>query len=122
MKIIIKILLCIFLLSSITNNSLAQDKPIITKEPKFKPPVVKTYLGVNQNGAQVTVDEGVQLVGLPLKIVDAKTIHTILIRTSFFTGKNLSSLMRKPAGKKKFLLFLPIGFILHLYQKSGLTI
>jgi hypothetical protein len=71
MKIMIKYLLSILLLSSI-NISFAQNKQIITKEPKFKPPVVKTYLGVNQNGAQVTVDEGVQLVGLPLKIIDAK--------------------------------------------------
>lgn len=71
MKIIIKYLLSILLLSSI-NISFAQNKQIITKEPKFKPPVVKTYLGSNQNGAGVTVDEGVQLVGLPLKIIDAK--------------------------------------------------
>jgi hypothetical protein len=72
MKIIIKFFLCILLFSSTNYNSFAQDKETIIKEPKFKPPVVKTYLGVNQNGAKVTVDEGVQLVGLPLKIVDAK--------------------------------------------------
>ncbi len=61
-----------FLLYLLLINCFAQDKETITKEPKFKPPVVKTYLGVNQNGAQVTVDEGVRLVGLPLKIVDTK--------------------------------------------------
>jgi hypothetical protein len=68
----IKFFLCILVLSSINYNSFAQDKQTITQEPKFKPPVVKTYLGVNQNGAKVTVDEGAQLVALPLKIVDAK--------------------------------------------------
>ncbi len=72
MKILMKFFLCILLLSFATNHLFAQQKQTIVKEPKFKPPVVKTYLGVNQNGAQVTVDEGVQLVGLPLKIVDAK--------------------------------------------------
>jgi len=72
MKTMFKFFLCILFISSSHYNSFAQDKQIITKEPKFKPPVVKTYLGVNQNGAKVTVDEGVQLVSLPLKIVDAK--------------------------------------------------
>jgi hypothetical protein len=33
---------------------------------------VKTYLGVNQNGASVTKEEASQLIGLPLKIVDDK--------------------------------------------------
>lgn len=72
MKIMIKLFLCILLLPVATNHLFAQQKQTIVKEPKFKPPVVKTYLGVNQNGAKVTVDEGVQLVGLPLKVVDAK--------------------------------------------------
>lgn len=72
MKFMIKLFLCVLVFSSTNYNSFAQNKQTITKEPKFKPPVVKTYLGVNQNGAKVTVDEGVQLVGLPLKIVDSK--------------------------------------------------
>jgi hypothetical protein len=61
-----------FCLVTCSYNLFAQNKEIITKEPKFKPPVVKTYLGVNQNGAEVTLDEGTQLVGLPLKITDEK--------------------------------------------------
>lgn len=100
MKIIIKILLCIFLLSSIINKSLAQDKPIITKEPKFKPPVVKTYLGVNQNGAQVTVDEGVQLVGLPLKIVDAKN-NPYNIDSYQFLYRQKSFILDDETGRKE---------------------
>ena len=51
-------------------RSFAQAKPVITKIDKFKPPVVKSFLGVNQNGASVTVDEATQLIGLPLKITD----------------------------------------------------
>ncbi|MEO9022594.1 MAG: hypothetical protein ABI237_19545 [Ginsengibacter sp.] len=70
MKMIFRYSLCFFLLSFLTKVSFAQDTTIITKVPKFKPPVVKTFLGVNLNGAQVTVDEANQLVGLPLKIVD----------------------------------------------------
>src|SRR5665647_546346 len=52
--------------------SFAQEKPVITKIDKFKPPVVKTFLGVNQNGASVTVEEAIQLIALPLKITDDK--------------------------------------------------
>ncbi len=100
MKILIKIFLCIFLLSSITNNSFAQDKSIIKKEPKFKPPVVKTYLGVNQNGAQVTVDEGVQLVGLPLKIVDAKN-NAYTISSYQFLYRQKSYFLDDETGKKE---------------------
>jgi hypothetical protein len=71
MKIIIKSLLLFYLLFAVS-AVFAQDKEIITKGPKFKPPVVKTYLGVNQNGASVTKEEASQLIGLPLKIVDDK--------------------------------------------------
>ncbi len=49
-----------------------QQKPGITKVAKFKPPVVKSYLGINTNGASVTVDEANQLITLPLKITDAQ--------------------------------------------------
>jgi hypothetical protein len=52
--------------------SFAQTKPAIIKVEKFKPPVVKTFLGVNQNGASVTADEAAQLISLPLKITDDK--------------------------------------------------
>jgi hypothetical protein len=72
MKIIMKYFLCVFLFAVTATVSFAQQKEVITKVQKFKPPVVKSYLGTNQNGAQVTADEGSQLVGLPLKIVDAQ--------------------------------------------------
>lgn len=72
MKIIIKYFLCFFLFVATAKISFAQQKEVITKVQKFKPPVVKTYLGINQNGAQVTADEANQLISLPLKITDAK--------------------------------------------------
>ncbi len=50
----------------------------ITPVIKFKPPVVKTFLGRNEKVATVTVDEANQLVKLPLKITDAKNnVYTI---------------------------------------------
>ena len=71
MKIILKSSLLFYLVFAVS-AILAQNKEIIIKEPKFKPPVVKTYLGVNQNGASVTKEEASQLIALPLKIVDDK--------------------------------------------------
>ena len=91
--------MCIFL-SSFSANLFAQQKEIITKEPKFKPPVVTTFLGVNQNGAQVTVDEGVQLVGLPLKITDAKN-NQYSVASYQFLYRQKSYIMDDETGKKE---------------------
>ena len=89
MKTSLKFFIFFFFFSSVTAISFAQDSVIITKVPKFKPPVVKTFLGVNQNGAQVTVDEGNQLIGLPLKIVDEKNnVYTISSYQFFYRQKS----------------------------------
>ena len=46
---------------------------------KFKPPVVQTFLGINQDGAKVMKEEAAQLVGLPLKITDdKKNVYTVV--------------------------------------------
>ena len=92
-------LVCVCFLFVAPSISFAQQKVVITKIPKFKPPAVKTFLGINQNGAQVTPDEGNQLVGLPLKIVDDKnnvypiSTYSFLYREKGYivddeTGKN----------------------------------
>ncbi len=78
----------------------AQDKEIITKEPRFKPPVVKTYLGVNQNGASVTKEEASQLIGLPLKIVDDKN-NTYPIDSYQFLYRRKSTILNDDTGKKE---------------------
>jgi len=58
-------------------TSFAQNGAI-TKVSKFKPPAVKSYLGINTNGPTVTVDEANQLIALPLKITDdKKNIYTV---------------------------------------------
>ncbi|HXS55607.1 MAG TPA: hypothetical protein VN726_05755 [Hanamia sp.] len=68
----LKYILLLFICTAVTQFSFAQDKPTITKVTKFKPPVVTSFLGVNKNGATVTVDEAAQLIALPLKITDEK--------------------------------------------------
>ncbi len=108
------------LLSAFSISSFAQTRDTIIKEPKFKPPVVKTYLGVNQNGAAVTADEGVQLVGLPLKIVDAKNNEYAIDSYQFlYRQKSLFSAMMKRVRRKRFLPFQRTGSIPRLCQKSG---
>ncbi|HUS02640.1 MAG TPA: hypothetical protein VMY77_12970, partial [Chitinophagaceae bacterium] len=56
-------------------------KPVngtITPVAKFKPPVVKTFLGRNDKETAVTIDEANQLVNLPLKITDDQNnVYTI---------------------------------------------
>jgi hypothetical protein len=69
---IVKYLVLILTLSTSVLISSAQEKPVITKVPKFKPPVVKTFLGENQNGASVTQEEASRLIALPLQIKDVK--------------------------------------------------
>lgn len=89
-----------FCLVTCSYNLFAQNKEIITKEPKFKPPVVKTYLGVNQNGAEVTLDEGTQLVGLPLKITDEKNNQYRVVSYQFLYRQK-SYILNDETGEKE---------------------
>ena len=100
MKTNLRYVFSFLLILSVAASSFAQDSTIITKVPKFKPPVVKTFLGVNQNGAQVTVDEGSQLVGLPLKVVDDKN-NTYTIDSYQFLYKQKSYILNDETGKRE---------------------
>ncbi len=100
MKTNLRFGLCFLLLFCVVASSFAQDSTIITKIPKFKPPVVKTFLGVNQNGAQVTVDEGNQLVGLPLKIVDDNN-NSYPIDSYQFLYKQKNTILNDETGKQE---------------------
>lgn len=91
---------CFLLLFSVSASCFAQDSTIITKIPKFKPPVVKTFLGINQNGAQVTAEDGNQLVGLPLKIVDDKN-KPYPIDSYQFLYKQKSTILNDETGKQE---------------------
>ena len=76
------------------------QKPVITKIAKFKPPVVQTFLGVNNNGAVVTKEEAEQLIALPLKITDAKK-NTYPIDSYQFLYKRKSVVEDEETGKKQ---------------------
>lgn len=96
----LKYLLLIFFLFAANQISFAQQQEVITKVQKFKPPVVKTLLGINQNGAQVTVDEANQLIGLPLKVVGAK--NNIYPISSFrFLYRQKTIILNDQTGKKE---------------------
>jgi len=95
-----KYFVCIFLFSVTAEISFGQQKEIITKVQKFKPPVVKTFLGTDENGATVTADEGSQLVGLPLKIVDAKN-NQYPVQSYQFLYRQKSYIQDDETGKKK---------------------
>jgi hypothetical protein len=53
-----------------------KPKPAVKATPvqKFRPPKVKTYLGRCTDSISVTREEAKQLVGLPLRITDAKNV------------------------------------------------
>lgn len=80
-----KFLFFLFLLFTVSGINAQTVKPpvkkpagTITPVAKFKPPVVKTFLGRNEKEATVTIDEANQLVNLPLKITDDKNnVYTI---------------------------------------------
>lgn len=99
MKIILKRSLLFYLLLA-ASAIVAQDKTVITKEPKFKPPVVKTYLGINQNGAAVTKEEASQLIALPLKVVDDKN-NRYPIDSYQFLYRRKSFVQNDENGKKE---------------------
>ena len=100
MKNLLKFFLLIFLFSAVTKISFAQEKEVITKVQKFKPPVVKTYLGINQNGAEVTIEEANQLIALPLKIVDDKNNKYSIVSYRFLYRRK-GVILNDETGKKE---------------------
>ncbi len=56
---------------------------------KYRPPVVKTYLGTNTGSdIKITVDEGKKLIALPLTVVDSKN-NTYPITSYQFSYKRV---------------------------------
>ncbi|HEV8081158.1 MAG TPA: hypothetical protein VGP43_10615 [Chitinophagaceae bacterium] len=72
----------------------------ITPVTKFKPPVVKTFLGRNEKDATVTVDEANQLVKLPLKITDANN-NVYTISSYQFLYRKKSVIENEETGRKE---------------------
>lgn len=77
-----------------------QKKPQITKVAKFKPPVVKSFLGINTNGATVTGEEANQLITLPLKISDAQN-NVYSIDSYHFLYKRKGVIEDEETGRKQ---------------------
>ena len=85
MKTMIKFLLCFTLLAGIASGVLAQQKTEPTK--KFKPPVVKVYLGGHQNGDSISKETAKILLPKLLQVLDSKKIE--------YTVENYQFLYRK---------------------------
>ncbi len=83
-----------------SNAQTTKQKPVVTTIAKFKPPVVKTFLGRNQDGAVVIAEEAKQLVSLPLKITDAKNV-AYPISSYQFMYKKKSVIENEETGKKE---------------------
>ena len=98
MKLSLKLFLFIVAFVAAGLVSFGQD-PVITKVPKFKPPAVKSYLGINTNGAVVTKEEASQLITLPLKITDEKK-NIYSIDSYHFLYKKKGVIQDEETGRK----------------------
>jgi hypothetical protein len=83
-----------------TKKSSKPAAPVIKTVAKFKPPVVKTFLGRNEKEATVTVEEANQLVGFPLKITDEKN-NVYTISSYQFLYKKKSVIENEQTGRKE---------------------
>ena len=92
------------LITSLGANAQPAKKPVkngtITTVAKFKPPVVKTFLGRNEKEASVTIDEANQLVNLPLRITDDKN-NAYTISSYQFLYKKKSVIEDEQTGKRQ---------------------
>lgn len=98
-----KIICVILIVCVVTNGTSAQTTPAngaITKVAKFKPPVVKTFLGRNSETADVPVDEANQLINLPLKIIDDKN-NVYTVSSYQFMYKKKSVIQNEQTGKRE---------------------
>lgn len=97
MKIHITILFLIIALSPIAGLK-AQDKSVITKVKKFKPPVVRSIYGGQINGAIVSKEDAIAL--LTKRLVVADSSNTTYPVVSFqFVYKSLSYVESDKPGK-----------------------
>ena len=89
-----------------SNTTFAQTikKPVkngtITPVTKFKPPVVKTFLGRNEKEVAVVVEEANQLVNLPLRITDDKN-NVYTISSYQFLYRKKSVIENEQTGRKE---------------------
>ena len=96
--LVVSFIICYSSTAQLSSNRVKQVT--ITKVAKFKPPVVKTFLGRNSETDTVLVEEAQQLINLPLRIIDdKKNAYTV---TSYqFMYKKKSVIENEQTGKKE---------------------
>ncbi len=72
----------------------------ITKVAKFKPPVVKTFLGRNSETDTVFIEEANQLINLPLRIIGDKN-NSYMVTSYQFMYKKKSVIENEQTGRKE---------------------
>ncbi len=89
LKLLSCLLVALIFISSVDAQTVKKivKNGTITPVKKFKPPVVKTFLGRNEREAAVVIEEANQLVNLPLRITDDKN--------NFYTISSYQFLYRK---------------------------
>lgn len=83
----------------------ATSKPVTNKPtpPKTTPSKIiklKTFLGKNENGAVVSLDEGLQLINFPLRVVDNNNERCTVLSYNFMY-KRKAFLENEETGKKE---------------------
>jgi len=76
-----------------------KPKTVVKLFPKYKPPVVKSFLGRNENGATVTVEEAKQLISLSIKVTDGKN-NVYAISSYQFMYKKKNTIENEETGKR----------------------
>jgi hypothetical protein len=98
MKFYLLSLFTALIVEMIPAGSFAQTSDT-TKLKKFKPPVVKSMLGIRSSGDTVTTGEADQLIGLPLKVVD-RDKNNYTISSYKFLYKRKGSIINEETGRE----------------------
>lgn len=106
MKMMIKYLLCFTLFAGMAPAMLAQQKTEPKK--KFKPPVVKVYLGGHQNLDSISKETAKILLPLPLLIIDGKK-NEYTIENYQFLYRKKSFIQNAESGKPEEVFTISAG-------------
>lgn len=103
---IIKYLLCFTLVAGTATGLFAQQKTEPAK--KFKPPVVKVYLGGHQNGDSISKETAKILLPLPLLVIDSKKVEYAVENYQFLYRKK-SFIQNAETGKPEEVFTISAG-------------
>ena len=86
----------------------AQKKPIKSvSKSQVKPLKLKTFLGKNEDGSTVTLDEALQIINFPLRITDINNQRVTLLSYNFTYKRK--SFLEDEATHKQQLTFTTVG-------------